>query len=625
MEQQLRPALSVPKGKEYIKVNRTLKPVKKGEPRNAELEKDELAIGPFSFDGFPSIFVVGGKSHSQGGTPSNLPENSFIFSKDKSMKIDDEDILESFNKKPKESGYSPAEIARQYNINKFRKVLSDPNSDKMQRETSEDMIKNYNEKLGKLALAQESIKGFPNNVPFVAIPYLESMGIDAAQFVNQGHNQNSESPLPSQEEMPMQKKGGQLKIRITKTPNAILQKGGPTQPKGQEFAYNKEFYTDFANRLGTDISAILPSTLGDQRGMVNNLQGALGANVFGRKDWTSPELFNDFKSRNAWYFEKNPKFDPSKKEDVKDFQQAYNEKAKTMGLKPYFNQGKGSKYSLDSKFGEVTYSVPNLEQKAASPVQLQTQQLPPINQTLPDLQKPNLNYSQPNQDNPFWTEDLINMAGVYGDLTRIKKYMPWQAGYDTVLPDPTFYDPTRELAASAEQSNIAGQALGAFAGPQALSARLSSVQGQGLSNAANILGRYNNMNVGVANQFEQMQTDITNNSNINRANQATSLYDKTVATNQAFDNSKTMARQNFRQSLINSWNNRGNTQALNSMNKQYRVDPTTGFVEFTGVPGELNPNQQSQQAIDIYNDIRSRPGMTDTAATDIFKAIFLGK
>lgn len=619
---ELRPGLSVPKGKEEIKVNRTIKKVKKGDLSNAEAEGGEFLISPAAFDGFPAIFEISGPSHAGGGVDLNLPENSFIFSKDSSMKIENEDILESFNIKADSA--TPADIARKYNINKFRKVLADPDSDKLQRETAENMIKKYNEKLGKLSLVQESQKGMPNGVPFVAIPYLEMMGMDAAQLVHGSEdNQNVEVPTTGEEDIPTAKKGGELKIRIKKIPGKdFMTKGGEPKNKNQEFAYNKDFYDAFAKKLGlNDITAILPSSLADQRGMVDDVQHPTGSGTYGRKDWTDPTLFNDFKTRNAWYFKNNPNFNPSKPKDVKDFQISYNKKAQDMGLSPYFESSPGSKYSLDSKFGEVTYSVPNLEQNVSEPVQVGVQK-PVLNPTSPQLQKPNIPaVNVASTDNPFWTEDLMNIAGDFGNLQRIKKYMPWQAGFDTVLPEATFYDPTRELAANAEQTNIADQALGAFAGPQALSARISSTQGQGLANAANILGKYNNLNVETANQFEMNRATVTNESNLNRANQATNLYDKTVLTNQSFDNAKTEARNNFRQSVINGWSNRGKTQALNSMNKQYRVDPITGYVEFTGIPGQLNPNQSQNNVMDIYDQIRQRPGMTDQSATDLLKII----
>ena len=39
------------------------------------------------------------------------------------------------------------------------------------------MIQNYNLKLGALALAQESMKGFDSGIPQVAQPYMDSIGL----------------------------------------------------------------------------------------------------------------------------------------------------------------------------------------------------------------------------------------------------------------------------------------------------------------------------------------------------------------------------------------------------------------------------------------------------------------
>jgi hypothetical protein len=84
---------------------------------------------------------------------------------------------------PKKSGYTPAEISKKYDINKFRKILADKNSEPVERKTAEMMISNYNLKLAKLALIQESIKGFPQGIPLVAMPYIIENELDASQFL----------------------------------------------------------------------------------------------------------------------------------------------------------------------------------------------------------------------------------------------------------------------------------------------------------------------------------------------------------------------------------------------------------------------------------------------------------
>ena len=84
----------------------------------------------------------------------------------RAMKLNDPELLKQFGKPVKKGGYTPAELAKPYDINKYRKVLDDPMSDPIQKKTAEEMIANYNVLLGKLALAQEAKKGFPQGVPF---------------------------------------------------------------------------------------------------------------------------------------------------------------------------------------------------------------------------------------------------------------------------------------------------------------------------------------------------------------------------------------------------------------------------------------------------------------------------
>lgn len=595
--------IPTPKSKESIKVKKTLQPVDRSDS-NLEAEKGEVIVGDFSHTGFPELYVVGGERHYNNGTPLNAPENSFIFSRDKSLKLKNEEIQESFGKREKKVGYTFAEIAKQYDINKYRKILADPDTDRLQRETAEDMIKNYNEKLGKLALVQESMKGFDNGLPFISIPYLESMGIDPAKFIHAGDTDEPETITNSEEEIPQAKYGGGFKVRILKKPS--YQKGGPKKPD-TEFAYNTDFYNSLAEKLGVDVTALLPGTLAEQKGQVQNRQEATGKGSYGRKDWTSPELFPDFRNRNAWYFAQKPEFNPRDKKDVKDFQNAYNVRAENMGLKPYFITKPDSKYSADGKFGEVTYSVPDLDIKAKQVVQ--STQPAAVNVVQSDLQKPVINAQTVPQDNPFWTQDLVKLTGAIGDKARIKKYMPWQAGYNVQLPEATYYDPTRELAANAEQANIASTAASTFAGPQSLGARTSEIQGQALENAANVLGKYNNLNVSTANSLETARTNILNSDSVNRANLATGLFDKTTMVNQQFDNAKNMARQNIRQSFVDAWTNRGKTQGLNAMNKQYRVDPVTGFVTMTGVPGKVKGDKQAIQVEATFNKLMGNPNL----------------
>ena len=144
---------------------------------NLEAEGGETAFGPISGDTIPDHFNIEGPRHSNGGVPLSLPDDTFIFSDTKSMRITDPKILKIFGKGKKKGGYTPAELAKPYDINKYKAILADPDSDRMDRENAELMIKNYIMKLGALAIAQESKKGFPQGIPEMARPYMEANGI----------------------------------------------------------------------------------------------------------------------------------------------------------------------------------------------------------------------------------------------------------------------------------------------------------------------------------------------------------------------------------------------------------------------------------------------------------------
>jgi len=185
-----------------IKVNRSLKPVKR-EDANLEAEKGETVVTHLSGEGITEFYNIGGKRHYDGGTPLNLPDNSFIFSRDRTMKIKDKEILKDFGKnigKKGKKSFTPAELSKPYNINRYRQVLADPNSDRIMRESAELMIENYNLKLGKLALVQESQKGFPAGIPQVAMPYLQSIGVPPEELVPPQE--------PQQQQLPMARYGG---------------------------------------------------------------------------------------------------------------------------------------------------------------------------------------------------------------------------------------------------------------------------------------------------------------------------------------------------------------------------------------------------------------------------------
>ena len=173
-----------------------------GVPRkdaNLEAEGGETVYGDINGDGMAEHAVIKGPRHSSGGVPLNLPDDSFIFSDTASMKIKDKDILAKFGKST--GSYTPADLAKQYDLNKYRKLLQDPDSDPVTKKTAELMIRNYTMKLGALAIAQESKKGFPQGIPMVARPYMDANGIKDEDLIPQLAKQGGEQMQAPEEGM----------------------------------------------------------------------------------------------------------------------------------------------------------------------------------------------------------------------------------------------------------------------------------------------------------------------------------------------------------------------------------------------------------------------------------------
>ena len=163
---QRRVQVEMPKSKSDS-IRRTIQEVPR-DKGNIEAEKGESLYGDLDGDGALEHMLIGGERHYNGGTPLNVPEGSFVFSDTKKMKIKDPEILKMFGKSFKNGGYTPAELARPYDINKYKAISEDPNSDSRKKFTAEMMVNNYNKKLSLLANVQESMKGFPQGIPQVA-------------------------------------------------------------------------------------------------------------------------------------------------------------------------------------------------------------------------------------------------------------------------------------------------------------------------------------------------------------------------------------------------------------------------------------------------------------------------
>jgi hypothetical protein len=207
-----------------IKVTKSITAVPRKDA-NLEAEGGETVIGNIDGSKIPSFFNIEGPRHTKGGVPLNLPDDSFIFSDTKAMMITDPTLLKMFNMPTKKGGYTPAEMSKKFDINKYREILQNKNSDKLDIKTAEMMIKNYVMKLGALALAQEAKKGFPQGIPKLSQPYMEASGISEEDLLPKKETQkpNQQSQGQSQKNEPTNMPNGKP---VAKPQEEMMQYGG---------------------------------------------------------------------------------------------------------------------------------------------------------------------------------------------------------------------------------------------------------------------------------------------------------------------------------------------------------------------------------------------------------------
>ncbi len=155
-------------------VSTTMTPEKDRENATIEAERGETVVGDLDNDGQLEHAKIGGKRHFEGGTPLNVPDGSFVFSDYNGLLIKNKELLANvFNYKSGKSA-TPAKVAKRYELNKYKDLLNDPNADFLDQKTAQLMIDNNLKKLGQLALVQESMKGFPDGIPNIALPLFGS-------------------------------------------------------------------------------------------------------------------------------------------------------------------------------------------------------------------------------------------------------------------------------------------------------------------------------------------------------------------------------------------------------------------------------------------------------------------
>ena len=610
-------------------VNESISSVPRNEA-NLEAEGGETAV--VNTGNIPAFYKIKGPRHSEGGVPLNLPDESFIFSDTKSMKIKDPAVLKRFGLSPKKGGYTPAEISEKFGLNQYVKILRDPNSDKISRKTAELMIKNAVIKLGELALVQESKKGFEQGIPQIAQPALQAKGISPEELM---------PPKPEQQQapaMPQQMPSG----APIATPEMMAQYGMEMGSFYPEFAYGG-FFED-----GGKQRALTQAELEERRKKAENIKKVQGT--------SAPEGYIRLADGTYAKGTITPGSASSTLGKAKPGtgapNQAWrdticNQLSKGVSPEELASQGHGTVAGLKSQFadcikkgesaapGKEEVDFLQLEEPPADSSQ-ETCTCPdpetgePITRALMPGEECNCpdgtegetataaGMTPPRKRSGPWLQDVMDVTGAAIDQASINKYLPQRTDVDLVKPDLHTFDPT------ALYNQIAGgKYFGEFAGdPRQASARQSQLMGQMMEGMAGIANQYNTMNQQAGQQHEYRVNELENQERGMDAQAEQQYLDRSAIARNQYDNSKRQARKITREAKKNLLTNMTKTDALNQLYPNYQVDPSMGgWVNYTPTDKQVDPGKAQQDAIAFAQSLEAA-SLTPEMQAAIFNATY---
>ena len=586
---------------------------------NVEAEKNETVLTDLNFDGDFEFYNIGGKRHNQGGTPLNLPEQSFIYSDTRSMKLTKDEMAElNIDSKKR---ITPAKVSKNFELNKFTELLNDPYADKIQKDTADYMLDKNKNKLSHLAFVQEAKKDFEEGVPKAAFPYLKKKGIDPIKYADimekintqqealaekmemgptdqektqvlmsflPGNDQESTSqmqqPAPMQQNMPMN------------NPMAMAQ--GGTEITDFEKNWNsskyddlkEEFYAQYAavldkDELSDEEKTAIDKLLIQDTQMKTLMHDNFESDYFTGKDW---DAGGD--QKNARYNAAVQKLiddglyegEALTEDQIKEVQNAhivlnnmsvmpeYEKLMTDTGLNllgPKQKGNLGANQTLSRSDGVAGDNFINT--------------FPTTKTTItPDENKSKINlnvgdeYVQP--DPGYWLQDNMNLLGSIMDKFSIKKRGPVLSQYQPEYVDAMYLSPTRQFAKIGEMAAQATKAATAFAGPQRALAVASKVQGEAMKQLANVQADTDNKNLAIFTDVDGKNTIIRNQFEEMNKRALSDFYDKTQLTEENYDTAIRNANQAIGRQLVARETNRAMTKNLNTLYPAFDIDPTKG-------------------------------------------------
>ena len=555
------------------------------DPHVLEAEGEETILRP---DGTHDI--IKGPSHAEDGvklTASQAPEDSFIFSKTRKMKKITGDMAKFFGKNP-DKKHTPAEVAKQYDTNKYIATLSDPTADPLAKKTAKMMLDNYNNKLAHLGLVQEGIKGFPQGIPEISKGLVDKMqGQQGGEEQGEGQQQEMEAKYGGFRKFQGDKGGSTVGVPYA---NAPAYTGGlnpsdiggigsmASQAAARKYALPNwwEHWTKANTPAGSRSPAHGYSSLYDPKaGNPSYDDYEYWRDRYG-KDFEGATDVDKRRNFQKYMFGELQKGNPGAYKHIMDYWGQT--KAGTLNDAIF---GARTAYGAGSRIPE---EVPGKTVPGGggdtTPVPIPGGDTVP--QTTPTTPS---GTPTPSQKIPYgWSNiDKRNLLNAALDYASLKKYHPYAATIQPELPRPTFTDWTGTAAALSGEAAKQAELLGTFQAGQSQGANRSNIWGQIGDKLAGVIGQTNLSNAQIATAADAQRADILNKFTQYNAAKRDWLHDE----ENTLDDKYRAAERLARKGVLKAWN-QGDADAANVYNTNITESPY-GYMDPRTLTWRFNP------------------------------------
>lgn len=598
-------------------VRRTIQEVPRNQG-NIEAEKGESVLGDLDGDGGLEHMLIGGERHYNGGTPLNVPEGSFVFSDTKKMKIKDPEILKMFGRSYKAGGFTPAELAKPYNINKYKAIIEDPNADEKDKSTAQLMVNNLTAKLSKLAMIQESMKGFPQGMPAVAQQGQDKEKMAMARYGGslpkfQGATTGSTVGTPAQttpiifDQTFSPKELANLDDPEYAKYQALLNKYDTKLTKGafnissiapedaREFArLSGKFGFRRKDEQGKDIFRVIQSstpglTFTDSRGKKSGFFGGYSPKMYERRlvednlGADAVKNMSDLDVRKAYFKELGIDTSNMSDEQLSDEKSLYsNKNFFEKEFYPKFSEKfVGSDYRTQMG-DDMMIGAEHFDSYRQKPVEIIPGETPdpeptpdPERDPEPDPNKYTYGEKTPEGNVGFLTPDKLTLLNA--GLNPPKAYFPFSPAVPFRKGSLALDDWRAQAQQRQGTFNTSASTLGQYQPGTALASNLSFLAGQTGEGVSRDIASVNSRNVDRANQYMAQETGRQSYNDMLNAQRMQDLFDKSTITKQNLDNARRKYTTGITKAANNAFANRMYLDMTNKVNPMFNVDPRTGL------------------------------------------------